>query len=118
MQGIQAQSEGGQATIIIMYWNIHRSLSQSYVSLFYTLDTASVDCGHPGNVINGKVDVSKGTKLHAFVWTTCDEGFIRNGSWLRICGSDGRWTGTTPTCEGETLLEIPHIVVIFNSNQM
>ena len=78
------------------------------------LRTASVDCGYPGNVTNGTVDVFEGTKLNprATVWYTCDEGFILNGSWSRTCGSDGRWSGTTPTCQGETLFEIPHVVVI------
>ena len=89
-----------------------------YVNSFYTLRTASVDCGHLGNIINGTVDVSQGTKLYATVRYTCDEGFIRNGSRSRTCRSDGRWSGTTPTCEGETLLKIQHMVVISNNNQM
>ena len=82
-----------------------------YVNSLHTLHAASIDCGHPGNVtkLNGTVDVSEGTKLHATARYTCDEGFILNGSWSRTCGSDGRWSGTTPTCEGETLFEIPHM---------
>ena len=83
-----------------------------YVTLFYTLRTASVDCGHPGNVTNGTVDVSEGTNPRAIARYTCNEGFILNGTWYRTCGSDGRWSGTTPTCEGETLLKIPHMVVM------
>ena len=63
---------------------------------------ASVDCGHPGNITNGTVDVSEGTELDATVQYTCDEGFIHNGSSTRTCQSDGRWSGTTPTCEGQS----------------
>ena len=83
-----------------------------YVNLFCTLHAASIDCGHPGNVTNGTVDASEGTKLHATIWTTCDEGFILKGAWSRTCASYGRWSGATNTCEGETLLKIPHIVVM------
>ena len=76
-----------------------------YGNSFYTLCTASVDCGHPGNITNGTADVSKGTKVSAIVWYTCDEGFIHKGTKSRTCGSDGRWSWTTPTCEGEPLLK-------------
>ena len=65
------------------------------------LTTANVDCGHPGNIQNGTVDVSGGTKVDATVQYTCDEGFSRNGSSTRTCQSDGRWSETTPTCEGQ-----------------
>ena len=73
-----------------------------YVKLSHTIHTAFVDCGHPGNVTNGTVDVSEGTKLHATARYTCDEGTIINGRQSIICGSNGRWSGTTPTCEGAT----------------
>ena len=78
-------------------------------NIFNTLCTVLFDCGHPGNVTNGTVDISNGTELHATVWYTCDEEFILNGSRSRTCGSDDRWSGTTPTCEGETLPKIPHV---------
>ena len=85
-----------------------------YVNSFHTLHTASVDCGHPGNVTNGTVVVSEGTKLRATAKYTCDEGFIPNGTQSRTCGSDGRWSGTTPICAGETLslLKIPHTCML------
>ena len=74
-----------------------------YVNSFYTLRTASVDCGHPGNVTNGTVDVSEGTKVNSKIYYTCDRGYRLNGpSWWsnRICLSDGTWSGREPTCEG------------------
>ena len=80
-----------------------------YVNLFNTLRTASVDCGYPENVTNGTVDVSIPSVT---AWYTCDEGFMLNGTRYRTCGLDGRWSGTTPTCEGETPFEIPHVVVM------
>ena len=80
------------------------------INLFHTLHIASVDCGHPGNVTNGTVDVSKGTKLHATAWYTCDKGFTYNGTRRRTCGSDGRWSGATPTCGGQTLFNIQYLI--------
>ena len=32
---------------------------------------ANVDCGHPGNIQYGTVNVSEGTKLHARIYYTC-----------------------------------------------
>ena len=63
------------------------------------------------------MNVSEGFNPRATAWYTCYVGFIHNGSRYRTCGSDGRWSGTTPTCEGETL-SISHMVVMLNSNQM
>ena len=62
-----------------------------------------MDCGHPGNVEHGTVDVSEGTKLDARVHYTCNRGYRINGSVSRICGSDGQWTSRAPTCEGALL---------------
>ena len=62
--------------------------------------TASVDCGHPGNIQNGTVDISEGTKLDARVYYTCDRGYRLNGLSSRTCRYDGLWNGQDPTCEG------------------
>ena len=61
---------------------------------------ANVDCGHPGNIQYGKVNVSEGTKLHARIYYTCDRGYILNGPSYRMCSSHGTWSGREPTCEG------------------
>ena len=47
-----------------------------------------MDCGHPGIIQNGTVDVSGGTELDAPVQYSCDEGLSRSGSSTRTCQSD------------------------------
>ena len=61
---------------------------------------ASVDCGHPGNITNGTVNVSEGTKVNAKIYYTCDRGYSLNGPSSRTCSSDGAWSGRETTCEG------------------
>ena len=61
---------------------------------------ANVDCGHPGNIQYGTVNVSEGTKLHARIYYTCNREYILNGPSYRTCGSSGAWSGRKPTCEG------------------
>ena len=61
---------------------------------------ANVDCGHPGNIQYGTVNVSEGTKLDARIYYTCNRGYILNGSSYRMCLSYGAWSGREPTCEG------------------
>ena len=61
---------------------------------------ANVDCGHPGNIQYGTVNVSEGTKLHARVYYTCDRGYRLHGLTSRTCRSYGMWNGRDPTCEG------------------
>ena len=62
---------------------------------------ANVDCGHPGNIQYGTVNVSEGTKLLARINYTCDRGYKINGMLSRTCGRDGIWGGREPTCEGQ-----------------
>ena len=61
---------------------------------------ANVDCGHPGNIQYGTVNVSEGTKLRARIYYMCDRGYILNGPSYRTCGSSGSWSEREPTCEG------------------
>ena len=58
---------------------------------------ANVDCGHPGNIQYGTVNVSEGTKLHARIHYTCDKGYRLNGPSYRTCRQYG-WSGSEPTC--------------------
>jgi CUB/sushi domain-containing protein len=58
------------------------------------------DCGHPGNITNGDVDVSDGTKGGAFARYTCDSGYKLSGRNYRVCQNDhGLWSGTEPKCQ-------------------
>ena len=61
---------------------------------------ANVDCGHPGNIQYGTVNVSEGTKLRARIYYTCDRGYRLYGPSSRTCSSHGAWSGREPTCQG------------------
>ena len=67
-----------------------------------------LDCGHPGNITNGRV------RVYEFLYEksirySCDVGYILNGSSLRTCQPNGTWSGLKPTCEGEYRFEWNHI---------
>jgi hypothetical protein len=59
----------------------------------------AIDCGKPGEVVNGHTNTSEGTTAGATVHYMCDRGYIINGPASRTCGYDGNWTGSVPTCE-------------------
>ena len=61
---------------------------------------ANIDCGHPGNIQYGTVNVSEGTKLHAKIYYNCDRGYKLNGLSSRTCRSNEAWSGAETTCEG------------------
>ena len=69
-----------------------------------------VDCGHPGNISNGRVRVS-GSTLERGIHYSCDMGYILKGSLWRTCQSNGTWSGLKPTCEGEYHFEWNHKTV-------
>ena len=57
------------------------------------------DCEHPGDITNGKVDVNK---KGLGITYSCDEGYILIGISTRLCLIGGSWSGSEPTCEGQT----------------
>ena len=59
------------------------------------------DCGHPGEIDNGQVDVSGGTMIGDTAKYQCNECFELKGNNNRTCQEDGTWSGTPPTCYGE-----------------
>ena len=59
------------------------------------------DCGHPGDIDHGTVDVSGGTMIGDTATYQCDQHFQLNGEDTRTCQDDGTWSGTAPTCQGE-----------------
>jgi CUB/sushi domain-containing protein len=61
-----------------------------------------IDCGQPGDITNGDVDVSEGTREGAFVRYTCDSEYKLNGREYRRCQNNGLWSGTEPTCQSKT----------------
>ena len=59
-----------------------------------------MDCGDLLAPINGSVTLN-GTVEGSIANYTCDEGFLLDGPVVRMCGSNGMWSGSTPQCEGE-----------------
>ena len=60
-------------------------------------------CGDPGTPTNGQRTVSGTSTTFYFVTYTCDEGYTRQGSNMRICLSNGQWSGGVPQCNGRLL---------------
>ena len=59
-----------------------------------------MDCGDLLAPTNGSVTLT-GTVEGSVANYTCDEGFLPDESVVRMCGSNGMWSGSTPQCEGE-----------------
>ena len=59
-----------------------------------------MDCGDLPDPINGTVTLN-GTVEGSIANYTCDGGFLLDGPVVRMCGSNGMWSGSTPQCEGE-----------------
>ncbi|XP_013383226.1 sushi, von Willebrand factor type A, EGF and pentraxin domain-containing protein 1 [Lingula anatina] len=56
-----------------------------------------VDCGHPENILNGRVIVS-GTKFHDFIEYECNIGYTLVGVRSRLCSASGVWENVPPAC--------------------
>ena len=80
-------------------------MSQQFMFLhpFICYLSVVVSCGQPGILSNGRVDTSAGTSFGDVARYSCDAGYTLNGASERTCQADGRWNGTEPICEGETL---------------
>ena len=59
-----------------------------------------VDCGDPGQPENG-MKWLRSTTLGSYVKYKCFEGYKLKGYGYRKCLSDGQWSRSLPTCEGE-----------------
>lgn len=77
-------------------------------TIHYNILLKVIDCGHPGNIINGDVTAYDGTHEGTFARYWCNYGYSLKGAAYRRCGSDGRWGGTEPTCEGEIISKTMH----------
>ena len=60
-----------------------------------------VDCGDLVDPMNGLVLLDE-TVFESIATYTCDPGFVLNGNMERICQANGNWSGTEPTCEGQS----------------
>ena len=75
---------------------------QLFLYLFCTSHSV-FGCGDPGTPTNGQRTVSGTSTTFYFVTYTCDEGTTRQGSNMRICLSNGQWSGGVPQCNGRLL---------------
>ena len=56
------------------------------------------ECSALDDPRNGQVTLT-GSVAHATAFYSCSKGFILVGIGSRICGCDGRWSGTAPICK-------------------
>uniref|UniRef100_A0A147BFW2 Putative eel-fucolectin tachylectin-4 pentaxrin-1 domain protein n=1 Tax=Ixodes ricinus TaxID=34613 RepID=A0A147BFW2_IXORI len=72
------------------------------VSGFWTGSAPSckyMDCGNPESVENGQfVLLHRRTTFNATVEYVCDANYTLVGKPRRMCGEDGRWNGSQPSC--------------------
>ena len=61
--------------------------------------SAAIPCGNLSGPVNGQVSVD-GNTFGSQANYSCGEGYVLNGNSIRICQTDGQWTGSEPTCEG------------------
>lgn len=61
----------------------------------------AVDCGHPGNIENGRVIVANGTSYNSGIEYHCIPQYERIGPYLRKCMENGIWSGEEPRCQSK-----------------
>ena len=65
-------------------------------------------CSDLASLLNGNIVYSDGTANNRSVGTVaiynCDTGYNLNGGKTKTCRSDGTWSVSAPTCEGEVLV--------------
>ena len=65
------------------------------------ITSPAVDCGVLDDPNNGQVSLD-GTTPGSNATYTCDPGFSLIGNMERICQQNGQWSGSEPTCEGQS----------------
>ena len=70
------------------------------------------------NPMNGSVRLDGGTVIGAMAFYNCQTGFRLVGDGLRVCGSNGLWSGEEPICSKSTTYceeSIVHYIVMLFS---
>ena len=62
--------------------------------------SAEIDCGDPGDLVDGSNDLTDGTIYQSVVTYQCDTGYTLVGIDTRVCQETGLWSGDAPTCSG------------------
>ena len=95
-------------TALLQWWvhNLSWPLNIHHAA-FATFFTA-IDCGDLSQPSNGQISIPV-TTLGSMATYSCDPGYTLDGNASRICGSDGQWSGSQPSCSGEwSLLTVKH----------
>lgn len=72
----------------------------SKTNFHFSVITTAVDCGNLADPVNGTV-THLSTTFQSVAQYGCALGYsLINGSATRICQSDGVWSGTQPSCQG------------------
>ncbi len=74
------------------------------VTRYSLLFPLAVDCGSLPNPSNGAVDTSSGTTFMMTATYTCNTGYTLTGGSTRMCGADGDWTPSAPTCDRKLIV--------------
>lgn len=97
-------------TLFTMFNGIYLSRHYSYLVLM-SIKLCSVfcalanDCGFLGVPMNGSI-IGEKTSYPSSIRIICDEGFDLFGSSIRVCTSNGTWSGTNSSCEGKPMVFI------------
>ena len=63
------------------------------------------------NPVNGSVRLDGGTVIGAMAFYNCQTGFRLVGDGLRVCGSNGVWSGEEPICSKSTIHTVQESIV-------
>ena len=89
-----------KVTIIVYeyYALICKIICSSCIHVIYS--TVGIQCPALSDPENGAVRIT-GTGVGDTATYTCISGYELSCSDTRLCGSNGEWSGSAPTCEGK-----------------
>ncbi|KAL4622497.1 complement factor H-like [Arapaima gigas] len=73
-----------------------------------SLKCKKISCSSPGEIVNGRFDLSAGTEYGAVIRAVCDKGYEPEGPSYMKCTDKG-WSGQNPTCKVITCDHPPEI---------
>ena len=76
-----------------------RVIEHSWVHVNHDFLCAAVNCGNPGEPVNGDT-LGTTTTLDSVVTHTCDRGYVLSGARRRVCLPNGTWSQPLPSCVG------------------
>ena len=72
-----------------------------YTSLAKYLFFPAVNCGSLTDPDNGQVDISSGTTYGRVAIFSCNTGYELSNQQEVLCGEEGMWSSTSPSCLGK-----------------